>query len=212
MTTNERVGDIHVFEAGNTGETLLVLHGTGADERDLLPLGRQLAPGANLLSPRGPVLEGGMPRFFRRFAIDRFDEDDIRRRAAELVSFLDDAAVRYGFDRARVTALGYSNGANLAAAALLLHGAVVRRAVLWRPVFPLAAESAPELAGTEVLIASGRQDPYAPTPKVEALASALREGGAAVDLMWSGLGHGLEQRDLEVTAQWLTATEVSSAT
>ncbi len=203
MTTNERVGDIHVFEAGSTGDTLLVLHGTGADERDLLPLGRQLAPGANLLSPRGPVLEGGMPRFFRRFAIDRFDEDDIRRRSAELVSFLDHAAERYGFDRARVTVLGYSNGANLAAAALLLHGAVVHRAVLWRPVFPLAPESAPELAGAEVLIASGRQDPYAAVSKVEALASALREGGAGVDLVWSGLGHGLEQRDLDVTAQWL---------
>jgi predicted esterase len=203
MTTNERVGDIHVFEAGSTGDTLVLLHGTGADERDLLPLGRQLAPGANLLSPRGPVLENGMPRFFRRFSIDRFDEDDIRRRSAELVSFLDHAAERYGFDRSRVTVLGYSNGANLAAAAMLLHGSVVRRAVLWRPVFPLAPGSAPELAGTEVLIASGRQDPYAAVPKVEALASALREGGAGVDLVWSGLGHGLEQRDLDVTAQWL---------
>lgn len=201
--TNVRVGDIHRYEAGFTGETLLLLHGTGGDEHDLVPLGRELAPGANLLSPRGPVLEGGMPRFFRRFAIDRFDEEDVRARAAELVTFLDAAAERYGFDRSRVTALGYSNGANLAAATLLCAGAAFRGAVLWRPVIPLEPASLPVLDGVSVLVAAGRLDPYAPAAKVEALVEQLRTAGAAVDLVWSGTAHGLERRDLEVTRDWM---------
>lgn len=202
---NPRVGDIHHYEAGTNGDTLLLLHGTGGDEHDLVPLGRQLKPGASLLSPRGPVLEGGMPRFFRRFAIDSFDEDDIRARAGELVTFLDIASQRYGFDRSRVTAVGYSNGANLAAATLLLHGAVLHGAVLLRPVLPLDPASIPALDGTRVLVAGGRMDPYGPADKVEVLVERLRGAAAEVDLVWSGTGHGLEQRDLEVAQQWLQA-------
>lgn len=135
--TNSPTGFIHRFVPSTNHDaaapTLFLLHGTGGNEHDLLPLGRTLAPSAALLSTRGRVLEGGMPRFFRRFAEGVFDTDDIRRRAGELVQFLDMAAGAYGFDRNRVVAAGYSNGANIAAAILLLHGAVFAGAVLFRP-------------------------------------------------------------------------------
>ncbi len=194
---------VHRFERGAAAATLLLLHGTGGDESDLVPLGRELAPHANLLSPRGQVLEHGMPRFFRRLAMGVFDEEDLRRRAAELANFVGEAAAGYELDAERVYALGYSNGANIAAALLLLHPAVLAGGALLRPVLPLEPEAAPDLHGKPVLLAAGRRDPYAPHERVEALAEWLRRGGAEVDLRWQAAGHELTEPDLAAAREWI---------
>lgn len=198
------VGGVHRFEPGRSGVTLLLLHGTGGDENDLVALGRELVPDANLLSPRGPVLEQGMPRFFRRLSLGVFDEADLVRRSGELGRFVRDAATRYGFDPARVVALGYSNGANIAAALLLLDGGALAGAALLRPVLPLEPRALPDLAGKPVLIAAGRRDPYSPIERVEALADRLRQAGAAVELTWVDGGHGLEPGELDQVGAWLS--------
>ena len=141
------------------GTTLLLLHGTGGDEGDLLPLGRALLPGAALLSPRGRVLERGMPRFFRRLAEGVFDQEDLARRTDELAAFLEGAATRYGFDPGRVVAVGFSNGANIAASLLLRHPGRLRGAVLLSPMVPFEPEPAPDLGGTPVFIGAGKAGP-----------------------------------------------------
>jgi phospholipase/carboxylesterase len=194
---------VHRFVPGSTGGTLLVLHGTGGDENDLVPLARELAPGANLLAPRGRVLEHGMPRFFRRLAVGVFDEQDLIAQAAELADFLTRAATRYGFDPRRLHALGYSNGANMAAALLLLHPDVLAGAVLLRAVEPLVPAAPPRLDGKSVLLVAGRSDPYAPAARVEALARRLGEAGAGVELVWSEAGHGLQSAELATVGAWL---------
>ncbi len=196
---------IHRYVAGDSGATLLLLHGTGGDENDLVSLGRELAPRANLLSPRGAVSEQGLPRFFRRLALGVFDEDDLVRRAADLASFVAASAARYGFDPGRVFALGYSNGANIAAALMLLHPNSLAGGVLLRPVLPLEPPTLPALAGVSVLLAAGRDDPYAPHERVEALAERLRAGGAEVELAWRAAGHSLVPSDLEHAGAWLSA-------
>lgn len=194
---------VHRFEPGSSGDTLLVLHGTGGDENDLIPLAQRVAQNDNLLSPRGPVLENGMPRFFRRLDIGVFDEEDLVRRAGDLGRFVRAAADRYGFDPARVRALGYSNGANMAAALLLLDPALLSGAALLRAVLPIIPPRPPLLSGKSVFIAAGRRDPYSSIERVEALATRLREAGAAVDLRWSERGHELEPVEIDQTAAWL---------
>jgi len=200
---SRELGFIHRFEPGSNGDTLLLLHGTGGDESDLIPMGRRVAPRANLLSPRGPVLENGMPRFFRRLEVGVFDEADLVRRVGDLGAFVRAAAERYGFDPARVRALGYSNGANTAAALLLLDPALLAGAALLRALLPLEPPRPPDLAGKEVLIAAGRRDPYAPIERVEALAERLRQAGARVDLRWTAGGHELAPAEIDAVAEWL---------
>lgn len=198
----DTVGAVHRFVPGSSGVTLLVLHGTGGDENDLLPMARDLAPTANLLAPRGPVLENGMPRFFRRLAMGVFDQEDLRRRTAELGAFAREAPTRYDFDPARLVAFGYSNGANIAASLLLTDGSVLAGAALLRPVLPFEPEKLPLLSGKPILISAGRRDPYAPVESVEALAAALQRGGALVEVAWSDAGHGLEPHELARVAAW----------
>lgn len=197
----------HRYVPGASARTLLVLHGTGGNEDDLLPLAREIAPDANLLSPRGQVLEHGMPRFFRRLAMGVFDESDLRRRAADLASFIASAATAHGFDASNVYAFGYSNGANIAAAVLLLHPAALAGAALLRPVLPLEPDMPPNLAGKPVLIAAGERDPYSPPERVDALADRLTAAGAAVDVRWQPGGHELSREELELVRQWWAATE-----
>src|SRR5262249_7162147 len=159
---------------------LLLLHGTGGDENDLLPLGQVLAPGAALLSPRGKVLENGMPRFFRRLAMGVFDEQDLRFRSRELAEFVQTASDQYGFDSQKVIGVGYSNGANIAASLLLLHPGVLRAAALFSPMVPLEPERLPNLTGVAVFVAAGRSDPIVPPENTRRLQSLLTEAGAAV--------------------------------
>jgi predicted esterase/catechol 2,3-dioxygenase-like lactoylglutathione lyase family enzyme len=199
------LGFIHQYvPATVTGRpTLLLLHGTGGDESDLLDLGRALAPGAALLSPRGQVLEQGMPRFFRRLAPGVFDEADLRQRTDELAGFVSAASATYEFDAGDVVAVGYSNGANIAASLLLARPGVLRAAVLLRAMTPFTPETLPDLAGTPVLLLAGQTDPLIPAAEAERLAMLLRGAGAAVTLHWQPGGHELTPDDLRVATAWL---------
>jgi predicted esterase len=194
---------IHTFVPGSSARTLLLLHGTGGTENDLVPLGRSLDPTAALLSPRGQVLENGMPRFFRRLAEGVFDEEDLVRRTHELAAFLESAAVRYGFDPAQLVAVGYSNGANIAGALLLLRPEALSGAALLRPMVPLVPPTMPDLSGKPVLVAAGRQDPIVSTEEAGALATLLRDAGATVTTSLEDAGHGLTQQTVEATRRWL---------
>ena len=189
--------------SGTSADTLLLLHGTGGDEHDLLPLGRLLDPNANLLSPRGKVLENGMPRFFQRLSEGVFDVPDLIAQTQALADFVADAAGAYGFDPARVTAAGFSNGANIAAALLLLHPGVLRAAVLLHPMVPLVPKTLPDLAGTAVFIGAGRRDPLCSEAETERLAALLRQTGADVTLFWQPGGHVLTQAEADAAASWL---------
>ncbi len=204
------LGFAHVFERGTDAAagTLLVLHGTGGDEHDLLPLGRAIAPGATLLSPRGKVLEHGKPRFFRRLAEGVFDVDDLKRRAAELGDFVVAAAERYGFETSRLTAVGFSNGANIASALLLLRPEVLSRAVLFRAMVPLEPDPLPKRAA-RVLISNGLSDPLVSTDETERLALLLGRAGADVDVAWQPGGHQLSQADVTIARDWLARAPIS---
>ena len=192
---------IHRFEPGTAqARPLLLLHGTGGDENDLVPLGRAVAPGAALLAPRGQVLEHGMPRFFRRLAEGVFDEDDVRRRAVELADFVADARGRYGL--AAPVALGYSNGANIAAAVLLLRPQALSGALLLRAMVPLHEAPRADLSGKPVLIVSGAQDPIAPPDNAARLADVLRQRGAAVEHRVLSAGHPLSNADVKLARDW----------
>ena len=188
---------IHRFEPGADPALppVLLLHGTGGGENDLLPLGRDVAPGAALLSPRGNVLEGDMPRFFRRYREGAFDEDDVRRRAGELAQFVAEARRAYGIGAP--LALGYSNGANIAAAVLLLHPKTLAGAILLRATTPLTDQPQSDLSGVPVLILSGLNDPVIPRSGAEKLALALTSAGAQVERVELPAGHGLTQVDVE---------------
>lgn len=197
---------IHRFipaPAGGTARILLLLHGTGGNENDLIPLGPELDPGAALLSPRGKVLENGRPRFFRRLAEGVFDEADVIRRAHELADFVEAATLRYEFDPRQVTAVGYSNGANIAAAVLLLRPEVLGAAVLLRAMVPLVPPVLPTLVNMRVLISSGQQDPIVPVENADRLAAILRQAGADVTLRFESAGHGLVSGDLDAAKAWL---------
>jgi predicted esterase len=193
----------HYLPRPNAANTLLLLHGTGGDENDLLPLGKLLDPNANLLSPRGNVLENGMPRFFRRLSEGVFDIPDLKARTNELADFIAAAANAYGFDPMRVTTAGFSNGANIAASLLLLRPDVLSSAVLLHPMVPLVPEALPDLAGVRVFIGAGRQDPIALPAETEALATLLRESGADVTVHWQPGGHGLSREEVLAAAEWL---------
>lgn len=187
--------------------TVLLLHGTGGTERDLLDIGAAVAPGARLLGVRGQVLESGMPRFFRRLTEGVFDEADIVRRSADLAAFVPAAAARYGFDAEQVVALGYSNGANIAAAVLLLQPGVLSGAVLFRSMVPLIPHSLPALRGAPVLIAEGEFDPIVPRENAERLSAMLSDAGATVTLHWEPTSHGLTPADVQVARRWMASRD-----
>jgi predicted esterase len=195
---------IHRYVPGQRPETLLLLHGTGGNETDLLAIGETVLPGANLLSPRGQVLENGMPRFFRRFAEGVFDVEDLKMRAAQLGDFVRRMAAEHGFDLRRIFALGYSNGANIAAAMLLTGSANFSRSVLIRAMVPFEPETPPDLAGAEVLLASGVYDPIASANQTARLAELLEAAGASVTEHSVRSGHQMTQEDIEAAARWLS--------
>lgn len=195
---------------GGSRTTLVMLHGTGGDEHDLLPLGRALHPTAALLSPRGRVLEGRMPRFFRRFAEGQFDLDDVRLRAGELAAFVDEAAVAYSLARDRMVAVGYSNGANIAHATLLLHPESFAAAALLHAQLVIAPDPLPSLAGHAIFLAGGEADPIVPIAEARLLAQTLVAAGATVTPFWSRGGHALTREDVAQAQQWLNSAGFAS--
>lgn len=203
-TDIHELGRQHVFVPGESGLTLLLLHGTGGDEHQLVELGRRLASGASLLSPAGTVLEGGVSRrFFRRRSLGELDLDDLRERTDELAQFVRAAAESYELDRERVVAVGYSNGANIAVGLLFRQPELLRGAVLFRPTLPYEPPEPLALAGKDVLVAAGTHDPYVPAEKAARLAELLRSGGATVTYRPVEAGHELGPPDVADAATWL---------
>lgn len=191
-----------VVPGAANGPVILALHGTGADEHDLLALAELVAPGRPVLSPRGPVKEGHANRWFRRFAEGRFDLPDVERRAGELAAWLDAAKAEHGLAGRKVVALGFSNGANIAAALLLRHPGVLAGAVLLRGQATLDATGA-TAAGMPVLLVSGAADPIVPARESARLADALRKAGAALDHRVVPADHGLTQQDVALAKAFL---------
>lgn len=197
----------HIFQQGTdlTAPVLVLLHGTGGTERDLLPLAQTISPGSSLLSIRGNVLENGMPRFFRRLAEGVFDEEDLIFRTKELNDFLDDAAVEHGFDRSNVVAVGYSNGANIAGSLLFHYPDALRGAILHHPMVPRRGIQLPDLSGTPIFIGAGSNDPICSPQETEELQSLLSEAGAETQVHWENAGHQLTRSEVEAAAIWFKA-------
>jgi len=194
---------VHEFVPGSSKRTLLILHGTGGNEHDLIPLGREIDPAAAILSPRGKVLENGMPRFFRRLAEGIFDEEDLKRRTHELADFVGAAAQHYEFVADKIVAVGYSNGANIAASFLLLRPETLRTAILFRAMVPLVPENLPDLSSARVWIGAGNQDPIIPTSETQRLVELLRGARAEVTIRFVNAGHGLTNAEVETASLWL---------
>jgi phospholipase/carboxylesterase/glyoxalase family protein len=199
------LGFDHRYLPGNdeSGSTLLLLHGTGGNEEDLIPLGQELLAGAGILSPRGKVSEYGAPRFFRRLAEGVFDHEDLLFRTHELAGFVEAAADEYGFDPSRLVAVGYSNGANVAASTILLHPGLLRVAVLFRAMVPFEPEVTPDLSGMPVFMAAGKMDRMIAPDNTQRLADILTEAGADVDLRWRNVGHPLTYEEVGEAKEWL---------
>ncbi|MDQ3916380.1 MAG: alpha/beta hydrolase [Actinomycetota bacterium] len=197
------LGFVHRYEAGDRPLTLLLLHGTGADENDLIPLGRAVAPGASLLSPRGQVLENGMPRFFRRLGMGVFDVEDLKRRTADLGRFVEAASAHYGFESRDLVAFGYSNGANIAASLLLSAPGLVGAAALLHAMVPFRPDALPDLHGMPVLLTGGTRDPMIPRDQTEELARMLSDAGASVELELAPGGHELTPAEAEKVHGWI---------
>lgn len=194
----------HVFKEGKdlNGPTLLLLHGTGGDENDLLPLAVRIDSDANVLSVRGNVNENGMNRYFRRLEEGVFDEEDLVFRTKELAAFLDEAAKKYGFDRSKVVAVGYSNGANIAGSLLFHYKDALAGAILHHPMVPLRGVDLPNLSDLPVFIGAGTNDPICPARESEELESLLSQAGADVTLHWEDYGHQLTNTEVQQAAEW----------
>lgn len=201
--THELAGFTYEFVDKMGERTLLLLHGTGGDERDLLPLGERLDPDANLLSPLGRIQEGGMNRFFARPAEGVFDTESIATETVALARFVDRAAAAHALTLSNITAIGYSNGANIALSLLSTQPDLIKSAILFRPARAALADSFADLSGVRILIAAGEHDELAPMGDAELLRDLLREGSATVSLHISAGGHGLQLEDEEAAQRWL---------
>jgi phospholipase/carboxylesterase len=194
----------HIFQQGNDSKrpTLLLLHGTGGTEQDLLQLAAHIDSDASILSVRGNVSENGMPRFFKRLAEGIFDMDDLKFRTNELHEFIDSASIEYGFDRNNVIALGYSNGANIAANLLFTSADALKGAILHHPMVPNREAALPDLTGIPVFIAAGTNDPICPAQESIDLKDFLANAGASVELHWENHGHQLTMPEVEAAKEW----------
>lgn len=199
----EDLGFQHRFVAGTDGSTLLLLHGTGGNENDLLGLGKHLNPNANLLSPRGKVLENGMPRFFRRLSLGVFDVPDLMEQTHDLARFIERAAEEYDLDAERITAVGYSNGANIAASLLFLHPEALAGAALLHAMPPFVPEELPDLDGKPILLTAGRYDDMVPPEDAELLGEFYRRSGADISLVWMPGGHELTPTEISIVKEWM---------
>jgi len=204
MTTD--LGFIHRYVPAAdpaTADTLVVLHGTGGDENDLISIGQAIAPGAAILSPRGNVLENGAPRFFKRLAEGVFDPKEVRSRADELARFIRGAVVTYRLDPSRVYALGYSNGANIASTVMLVEPGVFRGSILLRPMLVYDPPEQNDLSDTAVFISAGRMDPIVPVESVEKLVKLFESAHSNVTVKWQLAGHSLVPSEVREASEWL---------
>ncbi len=194
----------HLFNKGQdrTKPTLLLLHGTGGNESDLLPLAGMVDDQANVLSVRGNILENGMPRFFRRLAEGIFDEEDLIFRTKELNEFLDEAAEKYGFDRDNIIAIGYSNGANIAASLLFHYQNSLKGAILHHPMVPRRGIELPDLTGKSIFIAAGTNDPICSPEESTELKALLEQANAKVEIHWENRGHQLTASEVDAASKW----------
>ena len=200
------LGFIHRFvpaEDKTSAQTLVVLHGTGGDENDLIGIGQAIAPGAAILSPRGNVLENGAPRFFKRLAEGVFDPKEVRSRGEELARFIRAAISTYALNPARIFALGYSNGANVASTVMFIEPGLLQGAILFRPMLVFEPDERPDLSGAGVFISAGRMDPIVPTTSVERLVELFEGSRAEVTLKWQLAGHNLLPSEVREAADWL---------
>ncbi|MEE1107777.1 alpha/beta hydrolase [Macrococcoides canis] len=195
----------HVINKRDNDTTLLLLHGTGGNEHDMLPLAGLIDSEANVLSVRGNVSEHGMPRFFRRIAEGVFDEEDLVNRTHELNDFITTAASENGLDREKIIAVGYSNGANIAASLMYHDKDALHAAVLFHPMVPLRKIELPDLSDKKVFIGAGVNDPISPKEETEELAKALKNAGAEVEIYWHQSGHSLTQDEVQQAAAWYKA-------
>jgi predicted esterase len=210
LNKKNQLGFIHKFIPSEESSkdhdslTLLLLHGTGGAENDLIPIAKMLEiTNASILSPRGKVLENGMPRFFRRLAEGVFDIEDLKFRTNELADFVRDASKTYAFDLNRIMAIGYSNGANIAASLLLLRPEILFSAILFRPMIPLVPEPLPNLSNRRVLVSAGLRDPIVASYQTKDLIDLLLRVGANVSVQWQNSGHELTQRDVKLAREWV---------
>jgi predicted esterase len=212
MPPNDDLGFINKFVPARPSVahpvTLLLLHGTGGDENDLLPLGDELWPGAALLGVRGKVLENGMPRFFRRIAEGVFDVEDLKYRTEELVQFIKEASERYHFSTKKLIAIGYSNGANIAASLILLHPHYFAAAVLFRAMVPFTPDIIRNFSNLAVFVGAGDRDPIVPRSQPVELAGIFESGGADVMLFWHRGGHELGAEDIQAAKAWLSEEKI----
>jgi phospholipase/carboxylesterase len=202
----EDLGFIHRFmpaEDPATGETLLVLHGTGGNENDLIGIGRTIAPGAAILSPRGNATENGAHRFFKRLSEGVFDPKEVRSRGEELARFIRAAIAKYGLDASRIYALGYSNGANAASTVMFIDSRLLQGAILFRPMLVFEPEERADLNGAGVFISAGRMDPIVPVSSVERLVELFDTANAEVTLKWQLTGHNLVPSEVREAAEWV---------
>jgi phospholipase/carboxylesterase len=210
---NHRFIPSHAREAGRSKgktppTTLLLLHGTGGNEEDMIPLGQQIDPEAAMLSPRGKVLENGMPRFFRRLAEGVFDIEDLKFRTNELADFVNDASKAYGFDMQHIIAVGYSNGANISSSLLLLHPEILCCAILFRAMVPLQPNTLPDLTNKHIFMSSGIHDPIVPKQDAENLSALFKKAGAKVSLYWQNSGHELRMEEIKKAKEWLSSFSI----
>lgn len=199
------LGFVHRFRPAAAGisDTILAFHGTGGNEDDLIGVAQTVAPGAAVISPRGKVLEAGAPRFFRRLAEGVFEPAEVRSRGEELAKFIRDAVSRYQLDPARIFALGYSNGANIASTVMLIDPELIRASVLFRPMLVYEPGEKADLSGKSVFISAGRVDPIVPTDSVGKLARLLEERGAEVTVKWQLGGHNLVPSEIKEATDWI---------
>lgn len=210
MNEKNQLGFVHKFipSEGSKDQnslTLLLLHGTGGDETDLIPIARMLdITNASILSPRGKVIENGMPRYFRRLSEGIFDIEDLKFRTNELAEFVQNASKTYALNLNRIVAIGYSNGANIAASVLLLRPEILSNAILFRPMIPLVPNTLPNLSSKRVLISAGLHDPIVASYQTKDLFDLLEKVGAKVSIQWQNSGHELTQRDIVAARKWLS--------
>jgi len=201
--TTSNLNQKQKIKDNNDSLTLLLLHGTGGNEDDLIPVGQMLSSSASLLSPRGNVLENGMPRFFKRLAEGVFDMEDLKFRTKELADFVKDASNTYSFNLNKTIAVGFSNGANIAASLLLSYPEILKGAILFRAMVPFIPENMPDLSSKKVLLSAGTFDPIVSKNQIEDLLKILQKSGADVTLKWQQSGHNLTQKDIFDAKEWL---------